>query len=384
MPRLVFAVFILLSACTGSPSIVDDNMPKESTEPERVYVYDGEPLRIGIAGLTHTHVHWLLGRKDYGDVVIAGIAEPNRELAERYCEQHGLSKDLIYPSLEEMVTATEPEAVTAFNSTYEHLETVAFCAPRGIDVMVEKPLAVNIEHARKMAALAREHGIALLTNYETSWYGSNATAHQIILKEKKIGPIRRMVFRTGHPGPIEIGCNQEFLAWLTDPVMNGGGVVMDFGCYGANLATWLLEGQRPIAISCQLQTLKPAKYPKVDDEANILITYPDGQVTIQASWNWSHNLKEMDIYGTVGYVRCKDRASMSIMTYVDEKPAIEPHIAPQPINAHVDPFAYFAAVTKQGYEDQAFSPSSLENNLLVMEILEAAKLSAATGQTVKL
>lgn len=55
-----------------------------------------KPFRIGIAGLTHTHVHWLLGRADDGDLEIVGIAEPNRELAERYLKQYNLPLTLLY------------------------------------------------------------------------------------------------------------------------------------------------------------------------------------------------------------------------------------------------------------------------------------------------
>ena len=123
-----------------------------------------EPLKVGVAGLTHTHVHWILGREDIGDIEIVGIAEPNRDLAQRYAEQHGFSMDLVYNSLEEMIRKSKPGAVTAFGTIYDHLQVVQTCAPKGIHVMVEKPLAVNLDHAEKMKALAEKHGIHLLTN----------------------------------------------------------------------------------------------------------------------------------------------------------------------------------------------------------------------------
>ena len=99
-----------------------------------------EPMRIGVIGLVHTHVHWILSRAADGDFQIVGIAEPNTELAERYLAQYNLPMSLVYPSIEEMLDATNPEAVTAFNTIRGHLEVVELCAPRGIHVMVEKPL----------------------------------------------------------------------------------------------------------------------------------------------------------------------------------------------------------------------------------------------------
>ena len=62
--------------------------------------------------------------------------------------------DIVYRTIEEMVEAKAPEAVLAFNTIYDHLSVVEYCVPRGIHIMVEKPLAVNLDHAEKMAALA--------------------------------------------------------------------------------------------------------------------------------------------------------------------------------------------------------------------------------------
>ncbi len=220
------------------------------------------PVRIGVAGLTHSHVHWILGREKRGDIEIVGIAEPNRELAQRFLKQHGLPMSLVYNTLEEMLDKTKPQAVTAFNSIFGHLEVVKACAPRGVHVMVEKPLAVSVDHTREMEALAKKHNIHLLTNYETTWYGSNHRAYAMIHREKAIGEIRKVVVHDGHQGPKEIGVNQEFLDWLTDPVQNGGGALIDFGCYGADLITWLMKGEKPVSVSATTQQIKPDIYPK--------------------------------------------------------------------------------------------------------------------------
>ena len=117
------------------------------------------PVRIGVAGLTHGHSDWILDSAERGDIELVGIAEANADLARRATAEHGLSMDLVYSDLESMLDAVRPEAVTAFGSIREHLAVVEACAPRGIHVMVEKPLAMNFQHAKRMAALAREHGI---------------------------------------------------------------------------------------------------------------------------------------------------------------------------------------------------------------------------------
>lgn len=339
------------------------------------------PLRLGIAGLTHDHVNWILGRAEQGDVRIVGIAEPNRELAERYLAKYNLPQSLLYPSLEEMITRTKPAAVAAFGSIYEHLAVVEACAPRGIHVMVEKPLAVNGEHARRMAALAKEHSIHLLTNYETTWYATNHRV-QALLRGGQLGELRKVVVHDGHQGPKEIGVSPEFLVWLTDPVQNGGGAVVDFGCYGANLITWLTAGQRPLTVTAVLQQHKPAIYPRVDDEATILVEYPGAMGIIQASWNWPFGRKDMEVYGATGSAVSVDRSTLRLRLKGDKAEHTEP--LPERPAPYDEPFAYLAAVVQDRVSPGPYEPSSLENNLLVVELLDAARESARTGRRIKL
>lgn len=338
-------------------------------------------LKVAVIGLVHTHVHWILGRDKLGDIEIVGIVEPNRKLAQAYSKQHGFSMEIVFNTMEELMAKTKPEAVFAFNTIYDHLKTVEFFAPRGIHVMVEKPLAVNLEHAEKMIALSKKYHTYLLTNYETTWYGSNKVAWQIINDSAKIGTIHKMVFHTGHQGPIEIGCNPEFLEWLTDPVLNGGGALTDFGCYGANLATWFMKGEHPLTVTAITQHFKPWEYPKVEDEATILLTYPTTQVIIQASWNWPYSRKDMEVYGQDGYVFCLDKENMFVITK-DQKQ--RESIKAEPLPAGVqDPFMYFANLIKGNLKIGTYDLSSSQNNEIVMKILEASKQSVKTGKTIQ-
>lgn len=339
-----------------------------------------KPLRVGIAGLTHAHVHQILGRLKQGDLVLVGIAEPNRDLAGRLAKQYGFDMALVYPSLDELLSKGKPEAVLDFGPIAEHVNTVKACAPRGIHVMVEKPLATRYSDALQMAALARKYNTQLLTNYETTWYGSNHRAYAIARTDKAIGEIRKIVVHDGHEGPKEIGCNPEFLAWLTDPVANGAGALFDFGCYGANLSTWLLQGQRPTSVMAVTQQIKPDMYPKVDDEATILLTYPTAQVIIQASWNWPFSRKDMEVYGQTGYVNTVDGTRMRVRLKADK--AERTLEAPQTEAPAKDPFTYLARLLRGETKPDALT--SLENNLIVVQILDAARQSAKTGKAVML
>ena len=338
------------------------------------------PMRVAVVGLVHDHVHWILGRENRGDIEIVGIAEPNRSVAESFSKRYGYKMDIVFNGIAEMLDKTRPEAVFAFNAIYDHLKVVEHCAPRGIHVMVEKPLAVSNEHATKMAALAKKHNIYLLTNYETSWYGSNKKAYEIIKQDKLIGDIRKIVFHTGHRGPKEIGCSPQFLEWLTDPVLNGGGAITDFGCYGADLATWFMNGETPQTVTAITQQIKPAIYPKVDDEATIILAYKDAQVIIQASWNWPYGRKDMYVYGKTGFVFCQDGTNMQLQE--NEKKPVEA-ITASPLNGdRNDPFVYFVNVIRGRIKMEKYDLSSSATNEIVTRILDAAKQSAKSGKTI--
>ena len=137
----------------------------------------GKKVRLGVAGMTHGHVGWIYSKMDQDLYEFVGFAEPDKALADQLFEKHNLPPELWFPSLEKMIEKLELDGVVAFGSIFEHLEVVRECAPKGIHVMVEKPLAVNMDHASEMAELALENNILLLTNYETSWWSST---HRII------------------------------------------------------------------------------------------------------------------------------------------------------------------------------------------------------------
>ena len=342
-----------------------------------------KPVRMGIAGMTHDHVNQILNNPKRADVEIIGFAEPNKELALRLLKKHNLPENLWYASLDEMLEKAKPEAVCDFRSIIEHLETVQKCAVKGVHVMVEKPLAVNFSHATQMAALAKKHNIQLLTNYETTWYASNHQAYEMIHTENAIGDIRKVVIHDGHRGPKEIGVSKEFLSWLTDPVKNGGGAIIDFGCYGADIMAWLMKGERPTSVTAITQTIKPETYPNVDDEATIVVTYPKAQGIFQGSWNWPFDRKDIEVYGKTGYIFA-DKTAQMIVRKGDRNALPEEKIAAKPLETpRNDAFTYFAAVAR-GKVKSENDLGSLRINMIAMEILDAAVKSSKTGKTVVL
>lgn len=343
-----------------------------------------EVVRAGITGLSHSHVHWILSRHDDDKMKVVGIVEKNQELALRYSKMYNFSMDIVFPTIQEMIQKTKPDAVMAFGPIIEHLAVVEACAPSGIHVMVEKPLAVSLDHARKMQNLAKKHHIHLITNYETTWYPTVHKANELLYADS-IGNLTQLVIRDGHRGPLKIGVDKEFLVWLTDPIQNGGGAITDFGCYGANLSTWMMEGKKPRSVFAITQQFQKENNPKVDDECTIILEYDKSKTTIQASWNWPIGRKDMEVYGTTGAIFADNRTDlrMRIAEGYDgyKETFIKPPQMPEPYN---DPFLLFSALIRKKISLKPYDLSSLENNMIVMEILEAAKISSKKGKAVKI
>ncbi len=339
------------------------------------------PVRIAVAGLSHGHVGWVFNRKEKKDTELVGIYEKDKALAEKFIKRYNLDPTLFYDDLDQMLAATKPEAVTAFGPINQHILVARAAAPRKIHVMVEKPLATTYADALEIAALAQRYGIQVLTNYETSWYASNQHVYQLA-ENGKLGEIRKVMVNDGHQGPREIGVSDEFFAFLTDPVQNGAGALNDFGCYGANLMTWLMKGEKPLSVTAVTQQNKPEIYPKVDDEATIILQYPKAQCVIQASWNWTFARKDMEVYGTQGYAVAVN--ATTVRQRLQEKSPeetlkLEPRPAP-----YLDPFSVLAGVVREQIILEKNDVYGLPVNVTVVQILEAAKKSAQSGKKVVL
>ncbi|TFF39758.1 Gfo/Idh/MocA family protein [Mucilaginibacter psychrotolerans] len=335
--------------------------------------------RLGIAGMAHDHVNGILSEYQQGKVIIVGIAEADRQLRAKYQQKYHLPDSIFYDDLKKMVLATKPEAVLGYNPVAKHIDIVEICAPLGISVMVEKPLAATLAQAKRMEFLALKYYIKLLTNYETTWYPSYQHVYNMASKDS-IGQIRKMVVHDGHQGPKEIGCSKEFLSWLTDPDLNGGGALIDFGCYGADLMTWLMDGQRPVAVTAVARHFKLNVYPKVEDDVNIVIEYPTATGLIEASWNWPFSIKDLEVFGEKGYMHALDRSNTLTRINDNTSNATTTNTLEPPLD---NPVTYLQLVLKNrllGINDR----SSLKYNMIVMQILDAAKRSIAEGRRIVL
>ncbi len=341
----------------------------------------GTPIRVVIIGLVHGHAQGLLHAIPQNSrVQLVGISEPDKELASRYATQFHLDQKLFFTDMGTMLDQTHPDAALVYTDIADHRKAIEAAASRGINSMVEKPLATNVPDALAIRKAAREHHVQVLTNYETTWYASNAEAQHEVT-EGKLGDIRRVVVHDGHEGPKEIHVGPEFLNWLTDPEKDGAGAMFDFGCYGADLMTVLMNGATPESVTAVALTDKPDIYPKVDDDATIIVRYPKAQAVLQPSWDWPFARKDMEVYGSKGYVITVAADDLRVR-FPGDKAESEVK-APPLTDGRQNSLDYLADVL-HGKIDPGHDLTSLPTNMIVVQILSAARESAKAGRTIPL
>jgi predicted dehydrogenase len=338
--------------------------------------------RIAIIGLDHDHVWGLL--KDLAgepEAELIAIADSHAELVSKAKAQVPATVKF-YSDYVQILDEAKPEAVIVTTENDRHLEILRECAKRHIHYSTEKPMATNAADAREMERLASQAGIKLMVNYWNAWVASSHDLFHAV-KSGEIGPVQKIIVQYGHQGPKEIGVSQYFADWLYDPVKNGGGAIMDFGCYGAEWALWL-KG-RPTRVYATAGKLKVEQHNKVDDDATIVLDYPDATATIQASWDWPYSKGQVEVFGPKGSMVAA-RGSLFLRSAGGRGPNAAPYGESVTLSSvpreTSNPVSYFVRCIRD--EKPIEDPVSARLNVQVLEILDAARESVRSGRAQEL
>jgi predicted dehydrogenase len=338
-----------------------------------------QEYKIAVVGLVHAHVWGHLGRMLKGDSArLVAVSDPHPDLiaeVKKDAAKAGVAEPKFYDDYKQMLDTEKPAIVWAFVENNRHREIVEACAPRKINVIFEKPLASTYQDARAIQELATKNGIRVMVNYQMAWWPTQYAA-KAVADSGDLGKVYRLRGIVGHGGPGSEGPrNKYFFEWLTDPVKNGAGALMDFGCYNALWALWYLG--RPETVYATVEHLQPERFPKVEDNAALVLGYPEGVGLFEGSWDLPRGFQDLEVFGRKGsvYVTGRDVKKQIGGAPVDIKPETLSGPAAEPIAFMVD-----AIRNNKRIEGL----TSLEMNLQVNEIIDAAKESVRTGKAVRL
>lgn len=163
----------------------------------------------------------------------------------------------------------------------------------GKHVLVEKPPGRNLVETRLMAHTAQRAKRILKIGFNHRYHQAVKRAHQL-LSTGSIGEIINMRAVYGHGG--RPGYGKE---WRGNPVLAGGGELVDQGVHIVDLFNWF-NGLPEQAFGV-LQTAVWPIHP-LEDNAFGIFRYQSGAVsTFHTSWTQWRNLFKLEIFGKLGY-----------------------------------------------------------------------------------
>ena len=278
-----------------------------------------KPYRAAVLGMVHDHV-WgeLPALKSCERAELVAAWDANAPLRERVSKEYGCRT---YKDCEELLDKESLDAVYVFSSNADGTELSVKAIERGLHVLVEKPMAATLDGAERMLAASRKHNVRLMINWPFAWWPQLQQALRMA-SEGAIGEVWQVRYRAAHQGPEELGCSKYFCDWLFDPAKNGGGAMMDYCCYGANLARVLLG--IPQSVTGTKATLCKSHLP-VEDNAIILMHYAKALAIAEGSWTQIGKLTSYltVIYGSQGTLVVEPRIGGRLLLATESQPAGE-------------------------------------------------------------
>ena len=346
-----------------------------------------ESLKVGIVGATSDHV-WRMAEAlgDLPNVELTTVAEPDAALRESVKERFGLPSS--YADGAAMYSSEKVDAILVCGDNAGKADIVEEAASHGVHVMQDKPMSATLAQADRIVAAAESANIKVMVAYHNFFSDSYGRTKEWV-NDGTIGDVYLARAHVGHAGPREIGCSEYFQGWLFDQEKNGGGTFIDEACYSLSA---LLDYLGPITeISAFMNQMGWRDYLPADVEDNsvAIVRFASGVLgVIDSKWGQIGPLPHGSSYhGTEGTLLV-GRGALQLYSrkaglpegkqgWIDvstaggrERPGIGSEAG------------YFVdCVVNDKAVEGAVSPRGAR---ATQEAIEAAYLSANTGQTVKL
>jgi predicted dehydrogenase len=341
--------------------------------------------RIAGINFDFRHMDQLLGcvhREANAELV--GISHHDPAEMQDAIEACVVPPDRVFTDWQQCLETTRPDVVVLCPASGAHAEWVEKVAPYGVHVLVEKPFAANLAQVDRMIAAMKKAQRRLAINWPLAWYPPHVTAHRL-LRAGKIGELQEVHFYNGNRSPIWDRANPKASAptlaqkkanWFYDP--NGGGSLVDYLGYGATLATWYFDGQKPSEITT---VTAGSKQLRVDEQSVTIARYGDWLSTFQTRWGtfsdpWMHQPQPQ-----CGFLL---KGSTGTISNYDYTPTIKIQTARypagkiQPVDTlrkpRQNPIQYFLRCLETG--EAITGPLSVQTSRIGQQIVDTAAASA--------
>ena len=338
-------------------------------------------IRVGVVGAAFAGNLHAEGIVATGRAEIAGVVSATEPSRQRFAERW---KCRPYADIASMFAAERLDAITLAMPNRFHLDAALAAAHAGVHVICEKPLAMNLRDADRMVRACREADVHLLYAEQLCFAPRYVKVRELV-RSGALGDIVQVQHRERHGGP--------HARWFHDPVLSGGGVLLDMGCHGIELTRWLLDRPAITSVHARLGVYKHLEG-VVDDHALVTLAFETGTLAvIDSSWAAPGGIDErLEVLGTGGSVTADLARGQAMLVYSDVGVGYAAEKVEQTSGwtfvAHEEArtWGWYGEMAHfvDCIEGRASPEVTGEDGRAVLEIVMAAYQSAAAGEVVRL
>lgn len=357
-------------------------------------------IRAVIIGFAHMHVNeiaqYISEQEDFSLVGFADIPPETPEKTEaRYTRAWNLKNNsekyhiMPYENYLTMLDELKPDIAFILCENARKPAVVEECAKRGINVSIEKPMAVSLEDALKIQNTVEKYSVEAVVNWPVIW---RPYLHQQImaLKSGVVGKLIKAFYINGHTGPLGKGAKHRGVSEKAQEMTDGerastwwyqretgGGAFLDIGCYGCFFNEWVRdEDDKPISVMAFAGNYNTPYMNSADNMAGI-IEYQDSYGVVEGSWTVPQaSLPTGPIYCcTDGVLYCDEAKNVVAMNLYGEKIELPEYEIPQHIANLPDHYAF---CKKTGAP--LIKTVTLDFNIRLMRLIDAALKSSESGK----
>lgn len=244
-----------------------------------------------IAGINFDHMHMgdlLRQVANHPNAEIVGVCDENPDKIRPIAEKLEIPSNRIYSDTDRCIRETQPDLILLCPATADHADWTERVAPYGTHILMEKPIAPNVEDCDRMIAALEKTGKQLIINWPLRWYPSHITCKRLI-DEGLIGEVAEIHYYDGNRGPLyhledkiarEPGPEEKSESWWYKKE-KGGGSLLDYLGYGTTLGTWFHDNRIPIEVTSMTHATPGLE---VDEHSITIVRYDTGLSKFETRW----------------------------------------------------------------------------------------------------
>ena len=245
-------------------------------------------LITGLGGIAQVAHLPILSKME--NVEIAGVCDIDKSKSRTIAQKYNVKN--FYTSLEEMLSAVPADCLVVTSPTSMHTEQAILGFEKGLNVLVEKPLARNYEEAAKIVEASKKANKRLMVGMNNR-FRPDIMMQESFVSAKEIGEV--FYVKTGF---LKKRSTDE--KWSVNKTEAGGGVFIDLGIVVLDIALWLLKFPKVKSVSAVNYY---HSFKDVEDSSVVFIKFGNGStVSIETSWtlNRENDIFYCNVYGKDG------------------------------------------------------------------------------------